>query len=104
MSNTIIKPKTRQRYKDAYEAFQAREYPSATKNYGCLTPNYPDIRTANGLTRFIMDFIKWFGYRATRVNVAGRLVEKATLTESGASFMYKTWLSISTRKGTADVS
>jgi hypothetical protein len=52
---------------------------------------YPDVDTANGLTTMICTFIKWNGYRATRINVMGRKVGNK-------------WIKSSTRKGTADIS
>lgn len=97
-------PNWKTRYAAAYESFQHKAYPASSRDFGTLPPKYPDVRTANGLTNFILNFIKWSGYRATRVNVSGRLIEKATRTESGASFMDKKWITSSTRKGSADVS
>ena len=93
-----------ERYQTAHREFQQREYPSATNDFGHISTNFPDVTTGNGLNRFALMFLKYMGHRATRVNVAGRLVEKSTKTESGAVFMDKTWLSSSTRKGSADVS
>ena len=51
----------------------------------------PAIATANGLTTFIMNFVKWEGYRATRINVSGRQINGK-------------WIQSSTRRGTADIS
>lgn len=94
----------KQRYTEAYDEYQHREFPAASKDFGTLPPKYPDVRTSNGLTRFICDFIKFKGFRATRVNTQGRMVECTTREESGAVFMDKKWITSSTRKGTADVS
>ena len=51
---------------------------------------YPDVTTANGLTKFICQYIIWMGGNATRVNVMGRKVGNK-------------WIKSTTRKGTADV-
>jgi len=91
MAQTIITQPTRFRYEEAYRKFQTKAYPSASKDYGFLNTKYPDTRTANGLTIFILNFLKWEGHRATRISTAGRVV-KGRYIPGG------------TRKGTADVS
>lgn len=92
------------RYKTSYEKWQEKEYPSGYKNFGYLLPKYPKVSTSNGLTRFIIDFLKFEGWRATRINTMGRLIDKTVKTESGATFTDKKYIHSSTRNGTADVS
>lgn len=94
----------KRRYDIAYRKHQSKEYPASVATYGYLSSKYPKVSTSNGLTRFIIDFLKFEGWRATRINTMGRLVDKVVKTESGASFTDKTYIHSSTRKGTADVS
>jgi hypothetical protein len=51
----------------------------------------PSVAKANGLTKYITNFLFWKGHRATRVNVQGRIVKGK-------------WIPSTTRKGTADIS
>lgn len=48
-------------------------------------------------------FLTWEGWRASRVNVEGRLIDKETRTESGAVFHDKKFIKSSTTKGYSDV-
>lgn len=94
----------KERYKTAYDKFQYKNYPSSSKDFGTLPPKFPDITTSNGLTKFIVDFLKFEGWRATRINVSGRLIEQPEKQPSGVILGTKKWMHSSTRKGTADVS
>lgn len=94
----------RQRYNDAHKLWFRREYPQAYIDGHYSPPLWPKINTANGLTTFVMNMIKWCGFRATRINVSGRLIEKAVKTEAGNIFYDKVMIKSSTRKGTADIS
>jgi hypothetical protein len=79
------------RYQSAHENWFAQEYPNSYKSGFYLIPKMPKVETANGLTNFICNYIKWEGYRATRINVSGRQIKGK-------------WIPSSTRKGTADIS
>lgn len=81
----------KQRYELAHENWFQQEYPESYKSGFYLTPKMPKVDTANGLTNFICNYIKWEGYRATRINVSGRQIKGK-------------WIPSSTRKGTADIS
>lgn len=89
------KPKLRQeyidRYRKAYDDYQRVNFPAWHKDGHAIEAVVPDTGTANGLTTFICNFIKWQGYRATRINVSGRQINDK-------------WIKSSTRKGTADIS
>ena len=82
---------TKERYQQAHEKWFKEEYPHAYKDRYYLEPKMPKIETANGLTTFICNYVKWEGYRATRINVSGRQIKGK-------------WIPSSTRKGTADIS
>lgn len=77
-------------YMEAYRKFQQLTYPEAVRDHGFLTPKYPDTRTANGLTMFVINFINWNGGNATRISSSGRMLGKR-------------YIPGTTRKGTADV-
>lgn len=94
-----------QRYEAAHELFFKREYPNAYKDGHYINAVCPDVRTSNGLQSFITRFIMFSGYRATRINVEGRLEDKLERQpESGTVLRIKKWKTSATRKGTADVS
>lgn len=90
------------RYLQAHRKWCEREFPNVVKDGHYLSPKLPDTKTANGLTRFIIDFINWSGYRANRANVVGVRISKTTKTESGASFT-DTYTRKTGNKGQADV-
>lgn len=94
----------KQRYHAAHQSWQQKEYPASYNDFGALATNYPDIRKSNGLTRMILYFLKWEGWRATRVSSAGRLVTKSEKMPSGISLQGKGWIPSTTRKGSADIS
>ena len=94
----------KQRYQSAHEQWFREQYPNAYKDGFYLEPKLPKVDSANGLTTFICNFLSWVGYRATRINVMGRLVDGVEKQPSGAKVGVKKWLPSSTRKGTADIS
>lgn len=94
----------RQRYNEAHRLWFSLEYPGTFKDGHYTPPLYPDVTKANGLTNYVLNYIKWAGYRSTRVNVQGRLIDKAVKTEAGNIFYDKRMIKSSTRKGAADVS
>lgn len=91
------------RYKQSYEKWQLIAYPSGTRDFGPLPVKYPDIETHNGLINFMLNFIKWEGYRSTRINNTGRIIDKITPGGAGGYFKDVTRISSTTRNGTADV-
>lgn len=91
MPKTIISDPVRMRYEEAYRKHQLKEYPSSVERFGYLKTKYPDTRTANGLTQFVLNFLKWNGWRATRISSAG-------------SFRSGRYVYSQTRRGTADIS
>lgn len=94
----------RDRYIAAHRHYQSIQYPSAFKNFGPISTNVPDIRKANGLTQFIVNFLTWSEHRATRISSAGRLIDAPQKQQSGISLMTKKFIPGPTRKGSADVS
>jgi hypothetical protein len=82
---------TKERYNEAHKEWFQEQYPNAWKDNLYSPPPMPTISKANGLTKYITNFLFWKGHRATRVNVQGRIVKGK-------------WIPSSTRKGTADIS
>ena len=79
------------RYNAAHLKHTAERTPSVVKDGHYFNPTIPKVATANGLTRFIENYINWMGWRATRINTTGRVV--------GGKYIYGT-----TRRGSADLS
>lgn len=96
--------KWKQRYITAHRRWQDREAPAMVKDHGYLATNFPKVGTSNGLQTFIINYINWSGYRATRINVAGRLIDQPQRQESGIVLLTKKYMPSTTRRGTADVS
>lgn len=79
------------RYNQAHHDWFKEQYPAAYKDGFYTPPPMPSVAKANGLTKYITNFLFWKGHRATRVNVQGRIVKGK-------------WIPSSTRKGSADIS
>jgi hypothetical protein len=93
----------KERYSKAHLEYFKREYPIAYKDGHYPPVVYPKVAKSNGLQMFIINFINWSGYRAKRINVQGRLIDKVTTGESGAKFRDKFWIKAGNRYS-ADVS
>jgi hypothetical protein len=81
----------KERYNAAHHEYYKVKYPNVVADGLYCLPTLPKYKTANGLTKFITNYILWAGWRATRVNTMGRQV--------GGK-----WIPGTTRKGTADIS
>ena len=84
-------PEWRLRYNTAHYNYTLQRTPNVIRDGFYTGPTLPSIATANGLTQFICNFINWSGYRATRINTMGRMVNGR-------------WIHSTTRKGSADIS
>ena len=84
-------PEYRIRYNTAHYNYTLKHTPSVVKDGFYTPPTFPVITKANGLTQFICNYIKWEGYRATRINTMGRQINGKFIPSA-------------TRKGTADIS
>lgn len=83
---------SKDRYRAAKYAYEDKKFHPWCADGHFIEPDYPDCGTSNGLTDWVMNYIKWSGGRATRVSSAGRQLP-------GGKFIPST-----TRKGAADVS
>lgn len=65
-------------------------------------------RTANGLTRCIIDFLRFSGWQAERINCTGRPQDNTKVVEDITGFSRRIgsvkWLPTSGQKGTSDIS
>lgn len=95
-----------QRYKQAHHDYMMR----TAKDFYELSGGWkykltmPKVKTANGLTDFICNYLNWCGHRATRVNVMGRMIDRVEVQPSGTRLKVKKYIPSTTRKGTADIS
>lgn len=94
----------KQRYQAAHIHWFKLQYPYAYKDGFYLDSKLPKVDSSNGLTTYIINFLTWYGHRATRINVSGRLIEGKEKQPSGVTLGVKKWIPSSTRKGTADIS
>ena len=80
-------------------------------------PNLPDYaraihkyndRTANGLTRCIIDFLRFNGHQAERIAVTGRYIDETKLVTDSLGNKRKIgsgkWIKTTMQAGTADIS
>jgi hypothetical protein len=83
-----------------------RRYPSTPTEY-FPPPKYSD-RTANGLTKMVIDFIRLSGGQAERISVTGRSIDRRKVVSDcmGARRMIGSlqWIRPTMTPGTADIS
>lgn len=79
------------KYNEAHYNYQCINFPNLIQDGFYTKPKLPNVAKANGLTQFIINYLMWSGYRATRISSAGRMLN--------GKFIYST-----TRKGSADIS
>jgi hypothetical protein len=84
-------PEWRIRYNTAHYNYTLQRTPNVVKDGFYTTPPVPVVTKSNGLTTFIINFLNWSGYRATRINTMGRQINGKFIPSA-------------TRKGTADIS
>jgi hypothetical protein len=83
-----------------------RKYPSLPE-YARISPKYND-KTANGLTRCIVDFIRLSGFQAERISCTGRIIDKSKIVSDCLGNQRRIgsseWIKGSMQAGTADIS
>lgn len=113
MATTKVKPRTDpashsalRELKDRYGSVDREKHPNLPE-YARTTPQYTD-RTANGLTKCVIDFIRFTGGQAERINSIGRYVDKSQTYTDVLGHTRKIgagkWLPSTGMKGTADIS
>lgn len=98
-----FKDTCKQRYYSARYQFYLRSKYIVVKDGHFFNADYPKIKTANGLTKFICNFLLWSGSHATRVASSGRVVDGVEKQPSGTLLTVKKWIPTTTRKGTSDI-
>ncbi|HBE42433.1 MAG TPA: hypothetical protein DDW27_14760 [Bacteroidales bacterium] len=87
-------------------AHSRRKHPTLPEYARHIKP-YSD-KTANGLTRAIIDFLRFSGWQAERINCTGRLLDNTKVFTDTVGFTRKIgsvkWLPTSGEKGTSDIS
>lgn len=82
------------------------KYPSLP-DFARVTPKYTD-KTANGLTKCIIDWIELNGHQAERVSSSGRYIDNRETYTDSVGFRRTIgsgkWIPGSSTKGTADIS
>jgi len=94
----------KQRYCEAHRKNWQAKFPQSYNDGHYFSPKMPDTRTANGLTKAVVNFLMWNGHRATRINSAGRVIKAPQRQASGVSLMTAKYIPGATRRGAADVS
>lgn len=94
----------RDRYNSAHKHNFQRAYPQAWNDGHYSPPPYPKVKTANGLTKFICNFLMWNEHRATRISSAGRMIDAPERQPSGTVLTVKKYIPGPTRRGSADIS
>jgi hypothetical protein len=83
-----------------------QRYPSLPEYARCF-PRWSD-RTANGLTKMVLDFLKLCGHQAERISCSGRYVDKSRIVTDVCGFKRRIgsgqWIKPSMQPGTADIS
>lgn len=89
-----------------YMAHHRQRYPSMPET-ARTCKKYED-RTANGLTRCVIDFIRFMGGQAERINTTGRYIDRSKtftdVTGRVRTIGTSQWLPTSGMKGSADIS
>ena len=92
--------------KDRYLSAHRVKYPSMPE-YARTAPRYSD-KTANGLTKCVIDFIRLSGGQAERINATGQYIDQSQtyIDVLGRTRTIGTgqWLQSTGQKGTADIS
>lgn len=98
-----FKDEVKNRYYQARYEFYLRTKYEIVKDGMFFISDFPKVKTANGLTKFICNFLMWSNCHATRIASSGRLVDGIEKQPSGTLLTTKKWIPGTTRKGTADI-
>lgn len=66
----------KQRYQEAHKEWFAIRYHAAYRDGHYAPPVMPKIKTANGLTKFICNYLLWTKHHGERTNNMGRPIQK----------------------------
>lgn len=92
--------------REMYLGHNRRRFPKLPE-YARVTPKYSD-KTANGLTKMIIDFIQLSGGQAERINCAGRPIDRRFQIEDSVGRLVTVgcieYVKTTGTRGTADIS
>jgi len=92
------------RYAEAHYKMSCEKYPTAIKNGLYCNPKFPDVKTTNGITTFIINLINWSGGLAERTGTEGRVIKgKDYKTADGGTIVGKTIRIKNSGKGATDI-
>ncbi len=98
--------KTIQQLRSLYLEESRRKFPSLPE-YARVAPKYCE-RTANGLQKMILDFLRFNGHQAERISVTGRYLDNSRIVTDVAGRMKRIgsgrWIPGSMQPGSADIS
>jgi hypothetical protein len=66
----------KERYNEVHRKYQCDKTPSVCADGFYSPPKYPKVATANGLQRFIVDYLNWTSNHGERTNTMGRPIQK----------------------------
>lgn len=92
----------KERYYTAHAQHVNSRTPSIIKDGFYTLPTMPKIKTANGLTKFICNYLNWTNSNATRISSAGRWIEQKNVQGHKIAGSGR-FIPGTTRKGTADI-
>jgi len=78
-----------ERYRAAKLKYDTENFPNCIKDHGFIEPDMPEVGSANGLTKFVINHATWMGCHANRINTSGRKIGDK-------------WITGTTKKGTSD--
>ena len=100
------KPKGIKQLKELALAYSRTVHPDLPEYARCIK-SYND-RTANSLTRCVIDFLRFSGFQAERINCTGKMIDNTEIMTDvlgdRRSIGSVKWLPSSGQKGTADIS
>lgn len=93
------------RYAEAHYQHYQRNHPVIVADGHYTNPVMPKVTTANGLTKFIVNYLDWTGCHGNRIAAMGRMIKqgKDTVTPMGTIKAKSVMIPGATKKGTADV-
>jgi len=93
------------RYCEAHYKMSCEKYPTVVADGLYTLPVMPKVSTANGLTKFIVNYLDWTGCHGNRIAAMGRMIKhgKDTVTPMGTIKAKSVMIPGATKKGTADV-
>jgi len=93
----------KKRYQQAYYDYKIRKHKEVYERSGCYKTEIPDYKTANGLSKLIVNYINWgiIG-NVTKIQTQGRFIQDKNSQGHKIEGSGK-WIKGTTQRGTADI-